>query len=101
MILQGLAISIDRLSAVLEREAAPRATSSSGKVYGVEARRRRLQQTVDGVVLATTRNKHGRCSCEDRGLHAGMQIVELLRMQGCQIQYACPRLDAVRRHYGV
>lgn len=101
MRLTGLYVEYSRIADVLQREDAPRVRATSGKVYGEAARQRQRGRRVEELVLEATSTRYRGCSCEDHGLHAGMTIQRLIEIDGCKIQFACPRLDAVRRHYGV
>jgi hypothetical protein len=101
MTLTSLKIDLDRLAEVLGRESAPRSSSASSKVHGEAARRRRKAQPVEAVVIESTGERYRGCSCHEHGLYAGMTVQRLIEMDGCRVAFACPRLDAIRRHYDV
>ncbi len=83
-------IEMSRLSAVIDRAVTDEDDSS-----GVKLTR------VDPIILETTATKYPECRCEDFGLHAGMTMRALSRLEtGCTgPSYACSRLVKIRNHY--
>lgn len=45
----------------------------------------------------STRERYPNCRCEQFGLHNGMTLNALLKLDGCQSGWVCSRLDALRR----
>lgn len=48
----------------------------------------------------TTRERYPNCECERYGLYKGMTLHALLKLNGCQNNWVCSRLDALRRLEG-
>lgn len=116
--LKGMTISRSELEDVISRAETRKQQRESGESSGNRNQRNAL---ISELVLASTLQQYPECKCEERGLRAGMSIVDAIDLgAGCTASdthweerdgvrewvsspgkgFVCPRLDKVRRIYG-